>query len=150
MSVILLVEDNDEDYVAFTRAVADSGVAHAVHRCQNGDQALAYLEQCAQARDHKLTALPAIILLDLNLPGSDGREVLQRLKQDERFRTIPVVIVTTSSNPRDVCSCYSKGANSYMVKAIDFIKFQHDVNSMISYWFETALLPATVEARNEP
>ena len=150
MSVILLVEDNDEDYVAFTRAVADSGVTHAVHRCQNGDEALAYLERCEQLREQKPTALPAIILLDLNLPGSDGREVLHQLKQDERFRAIPVVIVTTSSNPRDVSSCYSKGANSYMVKAIDFVQFQRDVNSTIAYWFETALLPATVEARIEP
>lgn len=150
MSVILLIEDNDEDYVAFTRAVTDSKIPGAVYRCQNGDQALAYLERCAQSALHNPAALPAIILLDLNMPGSDGRDVLRHLKQDQRFRAIPVVVVTTSSNPRDVYTCYDQGANSYMVKSIDFVRFQRDVNSMIAYWFDTALLPATVDARNEP
>lgn len=150
MSVILLIEDNDEDYVAFTRAIADGPVPRTVHRCQNGDQALAYLERREQSGAHNPAALPAIILLDLNMPGSDGRDVLRRLKQDRRFRAIPVVVVTTSSNPRDVYACYDQGANSYMAKSIDFVRFQRDVNAMIAYWFETALLPATVEARNEP
>lgn len=147
--MILLVEDNDEDHVAFERALADAEVQRPLHRCKNGDEALAYLARCDQPGARHSPALPALIVLDLNLPGSDGREVLGRLKQDPRLRAIPVVIVTTSSNPRDVYACYDRGANSYMVKSIDFVRFQRDVIFMIDYWFRASLLPATVEKYNQ-
>lgn len=147
--MILLVEDNDEDHVAFQRALAHTDAQRSVHRCHNGDDALAFLERC-HATAGGPTRLPALIVLDLNMPGSDGRDVLRRLKQDPRFRAIPVVIVTTSSNPRDVNACYDDGANSYIVKSIDFGKFEHDMRLLMEYWFEASLLPATVDAYNEP
>lgn len=147
--MILLVEDNDEDHVAFERALAGTDSRRPLHRCTNGDAALAYLEE-RHAASGGPTRLPALILLDLNMPGSDGRDVLQRLKCDARFRAIPVVVVTTSSNPRDVLACYDSGANSYMVKSIDFERFSRDVRRLIEYWFQAALLPATVDEYNEP
>ncbi len=147
--MILLVEDNDEDYLAFERALANADVQRPVHRCHSGDEALAFLARCDAARGGP-TRLPALILLDLNMPGSDGREVLRRLKNDPRFRAIPIVIVTTSSNPRDVFSCYDDGANGYMVKSIDFTRFAHDVRRLIEYWFQVSLMPATVDEYNEP
>lgn len=147
--MILLVEDNDEDYVAFERALAGANCRERVHRCHNGDEALAFLAKC-DTSNGGARRLPALILLDLNMPGSDGREVLRRLKQDSRFRAIPVVIVTTSSNPRDVFACYDDCANSYMVKSIDFARFSAAVRLLIEYWFTAALLPATVDEYNEP
>ena len=146
--MILLVEDNDEDHVAFERALAHTNASHPLHRCPSGDDALAFLERCHAANGGP-TRLPAVIVLDLNMPGSDGREVLRRLKRDTRFRSIPVIILTTSSNPRDVNACYDDGANSYIVKSIDFTKFESDMRLLIEYWFEASLLPATVDARNE-
>ena len=147
--MILLVEDNDEDYVTFERVLAQTGVPRPVHRCTGGDEALQFLAQCDAAGNHA-TALPAIIVLDLNMPGSDGREVLRRLKSDPRFRAIPVVIVTTSSNPRDVQACYEDGANSYIVKSIDLARFRRDMRLLVEYWFQASLLPATVDEYNEP
>lgn len=147
--MILLVEDNDEDHMAFERALASSDAQRPVHRCHSGDEALAFLERCHAAAGGP-TRLPALIVLDLNMPGSDGREILRRLKRDARFRAIPIVIVTTSSNPRDVNACYDDGANSYVVKSIDFAKFEHDIRLLVEYWFEASLLPATVDAYNEP
>lgn len=147
--MILLVEDNDEDHVAFERALAHTNASQPLHRCASGDDALAFLER-RHAASGGPTRLPAVIVLDLNMPGSDGREVLRRLKRDTRFRSIPVIILTTSSNPRDVNACYEDGANSYIVKSIDFTKFEHDMRLLIEYWFEASLLPATIDAHNEP
>lgn len=147
--MILLVEDNDEDHVAFERALAHADAQRPVHRCHSGDEALAFLERCDAAGGGP-TRLPAIIVLDLNMPGSDGREVLRRLKRDPRFRAIPIVIVTTSSNPRDVIACYNDGANSYIVKSIDFARFGRDMRLLIEYWFEASLVPATAAVYNEP
>ena len=148
--MILLVEDNDEDFVAFERALEHAEGHRLLRRCKSGDEALAYLAHCDKPGVRNGAPYPALIVLDLNLPGSDGREVLSRVKQDPRLRAIPVVIVTTSSNPRDVQTCYDRGANSYMVKSIDFGRFQRDVKFMIDYWFEASLIPATVDEYNEP
>lgn len=144
--MILLVEDNDEDHVTFERVLAQTGVQRPVHRCTSGDEALQFLAQC----EAHATALPALIVLDLNMPGSDGREVLRQLKNDPQFRAIPVVIVTTSSNPRDVHACYEDGANSYIVKSIDLGRFRRDMRLLVEYWFQASLLPATVDEYNEP
>ena len=83
-------------------------------------------------------------MLDLNLPGTDGRQVLQKIKQDENMKLIPVVIFTTSNNPKDIEACYRQGVNSYMVKPMDFNRLKHSIQILIDYWFNTMILPTDV------
>ncbi|MBS1212917.1 MAG: response regulator, partial [Proteobacteria bacterium] len=84
---------------------------------------------------------PIVILLDLNLPGTDGREVLAEIKQDERLRQIPVVVLTTSSDERDIERCYQMGANSYIKKPVDLEGFMRAIQLLKDYWFEIVILP---------
>ena len=84
---------------------------------------------------------PAIILLDLNLPGTDGREVLEQIKQDKSLKSIPVVIFTTSSNPRDIEACYQYGVNGYIIKPVDVNELKRTIQVFLSYWLEVNTLP---------
>ena len=86
-----------------------------------------------------------MIVLDLNLPGTDGREVLRRIKQDQSLKTIPVVVFTTSNNPKDIEDCYQYGVNSYMIKPINFAQLKRDVQLLVDYWFEVTTLPDRLE-----
>ncbi len=85
--------------------------------------------------------VPSLILLDLNLPGTDGREVLEEIKQDEKLKIIPVIVFTTSSNPKDIESCYRFGVNSYVLKPINIDKSKEVMQSIVDYWFNIAVLP---------
>src|SRR6185436_9480702 len=96
---LLLVEDNDEDYVALVRALGQAGINVPYYRCYDGDDALEYLSQTGRYRASDELRRPSLILLDLNLPGTDGREVLRTVKQDASLAAIPVIVMTTSSNP---------------------------------------------------
>jgi CheY-like chemotaxis protein len=139
---ILLVEDSDEDYAVVKRALSGVALEVGLQRCTKGDDALDYLYQ----RGTFVTALrPALILLDLNLPGADGREVLARIKSDAELKVIPVIIVTTSSNPRDVETCYGYGVNAYHIKSVNYPAFKLELQRMINYWLTDCLLPASVE-----
>ena len=138
---ILLVEDSQEDYVAFARCIDRTGLKHTLHRSRDGDEALDFLFRRGRHADPLTSPRPSLILLDLNLPGTDGREVLARVKQDERLRSIPVIVLTTSTNPRDVSECYQQGANGYQVKSVDYERFRQDVQHTVNYWFGTAVLP---------
>lgn len=140
-SVLYVVEDNDEDYDAFVRALREARYRCRVRRWKSGDDALEHLERVA-AGDAVGEAMPVLILLDLNLPGTDGREVLARIKRHPRLKRIPVIVNTHSSHPDDVEACYDNGANSYMVKSMEFDRFERDVRLLAEYWFESALLPA--------
>ena len=140
--VILLVEDSDVDYVAFARSIDRTGQKHTLYRCRDGDEALDFLFEKGRYADSGAAPRPSLILLDLNLPGTDGREVLARVKQDERLRSIPIVVLTSSTNPRDVSECYEHGANAYQVKAVDYDRFKLDVQRAVDYWFGTAVVPA--------
>lgn len=84
---------------------------------------------------------PGLIVLDLNLPGTDGREVLRRIKQDDNLKMIPVVVFTTSNNPKDIEVCYRYGVNSYIVKPINFTQLKRDIQMLVEYWFEVTTLP---------
>ena len=141
--MLLIVEDNDEDYVAFARAMQSAGIDRRIRRCASGDEALDYLRRCTAGAGDNDCPLPALIVLDLNLPGSDGREVLSSIKSDPKLRSVPVVIVTTSADPNDVASCYQKGANGYLVKSLDFARFRQDMKLLGEYWFRASLLPET-------
>jgi CheY-like chemotaxis protein len=141
MPVLLVVEDSNEDFEALQRLLKRSHVAISIHRCVNGEQGLAFLYQTSSYSDRDRTPRPGLIVLDLNLPGIDGREVLRRIKQDATLKTIPVVVFTTSNNPKDIEDCYQYGVNSYIVKPIDFDRLKLDIQIMVDYWFEVTTLP---------
>ena len=138
---LLLVEDSDEDFEAFGRIMGKSAVTHLIYRCSDGDDALDFLYGTGEYANFTPAPRPAIIVLDLNLPGTDGREVLAQIKQDEDLKTIPVVVFTTSSNPKDIDICYRYGVNGYIIKPIDFTKLKKTLQILIDYWFEAVVLP---------
>ncbi len=131
---ILIVEDCEDDYDAARRAFLRANLRNPVQRASSGKEALAYLQDTQNL-------LPGIILLDLNMPGMDGRKTLEVIKQTPRLRTIPVVVLTTSSDERDVQACYSVGANTYIQKPVDFDGLITAIRQLKEYWFEIALLP---------
>ena len=138
---ILLVEDNDEDYEATKRAFSKAGLRNNLIRCEDGDEALDYLYRRGKYSDPKTSPRPGIILLDLNLPGTDGREVLHKVKSDKRLRIIPIVVLTTSSDEQDIQFCYDIGANSYMHKPVGLTGFFEAIQRLKDYWFEVVILP---------
>lgn len=138
---ILLVEDSPEDAEATLRAFKKAGVANPIHHCTDGDDALDYLHQRGLYAEIGSAPRPSIILLDLNMPGTDGREVLAEIKQDERLHKIPVIVLTTSSDERDIEKCYQIGANSYIRKPVDLDGFMAAIQSLKHYWFEIVVLP---------
>ena len=135
--LLLIVEDNDEDYETTLRLLRKSKNERHIQRCWHGEDVLDFLY-----RRNKYTAAqrPAVILLDLNLPGTDGREVLQEIKNDQALKAIPVVILSTSSNPVDIAMSYQNGANSYMVKPVDFPSFAQAMQCFDDYWFHAVVL----------
>lgn len=125
---ILLVEDNEDDIELTRRAFARSHVANTMHVVRDGAEAIERL----LGKDG--APLPALVLLDLKLPKVDGLEVLRRLRADERTRLLPVVILTSSREERDVIEGYRLGANSYVRKPVDFAAFQVAVEQLGLYW----------------
>jgi len=138
---ILLVEDSPEDFEATRRAFRKSGLKNPVVLCTDGDQALDFLHRRGRYADPALSPRPGIILLDLNLPGTDGRQVLEEIKQDEGLKQIPVIVLTTSNDQRDVAACYRAGANSYVHKPVDLEGFMKAISRLNDYWFEVVILP---------
>src|ERR1700744_3763739 len=117
---ILLVEDNQDDYEATSRAFKKANLRNPIVWCKSGQDALTFLKQ-EGARKHADNDLrPGLILLDLNMPGMDGRKTLGVIKQDESLKQIPVIILTTSADERDIQSCYQTGANTYVQKPVSF------------------------------
>lgn len=139
---MLVIEDSDEDFEALQRVLLKNcDTQIPVIRCCNGDEGLDFLHQEGDFAKTPMTHLPSLILLDLNLPGSDGREVLLHIKQDERLKIIPVVVFTTSSNPKDIDSCYECGANGYLVKPMNIQQLKTSVCLFLDYWFKATQLP---------
>jgi CheY-like chemotaxis protein len=137
---ILVVEDSLEDFTALSRAFRKNAVANPVLRCEDGEQALEYLQGHGKHPAWP-SQLPAFVLLDLNMPGLDGRDVLSVLKRDTALNTIPVIIFTTSSNSRDIEECYRLGANSYLTKPISYSALEEKVGLIASYWLNASELP---------
>lgn len=138
---ILLVEDSPEDYEATVRAFKRSGLSNPIFRCEDGENALDFLHRRGPYADPERSPRPGVILLDLNLPGTDGREVLTEIKRDEHLKQIPVIVLTTSNDARDVESCYQAGANSYIQKPVDTEGFVRAIERLNGYWFEVVVLP---------
>ncbi len=138
---LLVVEDSNDDFKMLQRLMQRMDVLNPIYRCTNGDEALDFLYQSGSYKGSDTAPKPSVILLDLNLPGIDGRDVLERLKQDRTFQEIPIVIFTTSSNPKDVEFCYQKGANGYLVKPMNADELQKTVQAFVDYWLEVNIPP---------
>jgi two-component system response regulator len=130
--VILLVEDNPKDEALTLRALKKSNIANSVVVARDGVEAIDYL--FASGADGVPNALPQLVLLDLKLPKIDGHEVLRRIRGNERTRLLPIVILTTSVEDRDVLEGYRLGANSYVRKPVDFAEFAQAVIQLGLYW----------------
>lgn len=141
--VLLIVEDSEEDYIATERALKGKhgGITNSIVHCKDGEEALDYLHQRGAFSDKEKSPLPNLILLDLNLPIVDGHEVLSKIKSDKRLRKIPVIVLTTSSDEKDIESCYELGANSYVQKPVKLDSFVEAISRIKDYWFEIVVLP---------
>ena len=131
---ILLVEDNPTDAELAIRALKKSGLANKLEWVKDGAEALDFIFATGSYSGRHITNGPKVILLDLRLPKVDGMEVLRRVKGDERTRTIPVVVLTSSKEDRDVAESYQLGVNSYISKPVEFDEFAKTVSELGLYW----------------
>jgi two-component system response regulator len=131
---ILLVEDNPNDVKLTLLAFKTANLANTVHVARDGVEALEYLFGDGASPDQELSQRPKLVLLDLKLPRLDGHEVLKRIKGDSRTAAIPVVMLTSSGEERDVMRTYEIGANSYIIKPVDFEQFTEAVRDIGKYW----------------
>ena len=131
---ILLVEDNPNDVELALRALKKHNLTNNVHVVKNGAEALEYIFGTGAYAGRDVNNKPKVVLLDLKLPKVDGLEVLRRIKADERTKVIPVVVLTSSTEERDIIESYQLGVNSYIVKPIDFDKFIDAVSELGLYW----------------
>jgi two-component system, response regulator len=131
---ILLVEDNPRDVEMTVRALKKRNLANNVHVAKDGAEALDFLFTTGAHVDRNPNHTPKVVLLDLKLPKVSGLEVLKKLKADERTRTIPVVVLTSSQEEKDMVESYKLGVNSYIVKPVDFDKFVEAIGEIGLYW----------------
>lgn len=132
--IILLVEDNPDDEALTIRALKRHHIGNDIVVARDGVEALDYLFGTGLYSGRDMSIKPTVILLDLKLPRIDGLEVLRRLREDERTRLLPVVVLTTSNEEQDMLSSYSLGCNSYIRKPVDFIQFSEAIRQLGMYW----------------
>ena len=132
---IVVVEDSEEDFAAFRRALRKNSVDSEVVRFTDGETFLSAL------RDESHPRPPTLVILDLNLPALSGIEILKELRGDDQLRSIPVVMLTTSADPKDVQRCYDLGIGGYFLKEGDFGEFCGKIGSLADYWLRAVHLP---------
>ena len=135
---VLLIEDNEDDVELTLEALKDSRVRMDVHVVADGVAAMKFL-RCQDEYDDK--PRPDLILLDLNLPKMDGREVLNEIRNDPDLTDLPVVVLTTSQDEEDICKAYKLHANCYISKPVDFMKFTELVKQIEGFWLQLVKLP---------
>jgi two-component system response regulator len=135
---ILLIEDNADHVELILKALRDNNVLNEVHVVASGEEAIDFLYQRGAYVDK---AQPGLILLDIKLPGMDGIEFLRRIKADPKLKRIPVVILTTSAGEKEIVESYNCGANSYIVKPVDFEHFAKVIKELKLYWMVVNSLP---------
>lgn len=140
---VLVVEDSDEDFDTLCEAAERFGLSYPLRRATTGDDCLTLLrgEETAPMR-------PALVLMDLNTAGTDGREALAAIKADPVLRDVPVVVVTTSANPKDLAFCYRAGANAYHVKPVRYGDHLQVLLDVLGYWLGRVALPEGEGARS--
>ena len=127
----LLVEDDEDHAVLIQRAMKENRIANALEHCADGASAMKYLRR---EPPYEAARRPDVVLLDLKLPIMDGHEVLDAIKSDDRLKSIPVVVLTTSQAESDRARAYARNANSYLVKPIDFQRFNNMIQDLKMYW----------------
>lgn len=137
-ATVLLVEDNQDDIELTLEALADSKVRMAIDTVSDGMSAMAYLR-----REGKFAEKPRpdLVLLDLNLPLMDGREVLKEIREDQQLTDIPVVVLTTSDDEGDILKAYKLHANCYITKPVDFVRFTEIIRQVEGFWLQLVNLP---------
>jgi CheY-like chemotaxis protein len=138
---IMLVEDSIDDYEAMMRSLKRNHVMNPVHWCRSGQEALDALHGIAKPGQDTPPVRPDLILLDLNMPGLDGRHVLRVIKADAALCAIPVVVLTTSADENDISKCYAMGANTYIQKPVHLEGLIDAMGRLKEYWFGVAILP---------
>lgn len=133
--VVLLVEDSDDDILIVERAFKTLGLGHDLRAVATGEEALAQLEAG--------TVRPDLVLLDINLPGLSGFEVLRRMRNNQAVRTVPITVLSASEREHDIAEAYEAGANSYLVKPIKFEQFTQLLRQWNEYWTRWGRLPAS-------
>lgn len=139
---ILIVDDDLDDCEMIRDAFKESRLLNSIHFVHNGEEAIQYLNHLGKFEDRVLHPRPGLILLDLNMPRMDGREVLKTIKGDTDLRQIPVVILTTSQAEEDVFRAYNLGVNSFITKPVSFGAFVQVMTDLGHYWLEIVKLPA--------
>jgi len=137
---ILLVEDNPDDQTLTVRALKKANILNEIVVANNGEEALDYLFGTGAYAGRDLSIMPEVILLDLRMPKIDGLEVLKRVRANERTKFLPVVILTSSLEERDLVESYKLGANSYIQKPVDFVEFAESVRTLGVYWLALNVL----------
>ena len=137
---ILLVEDSPDDIMLTEEALKDARIANELNAVMDGEAALAYLRAEEPYTDRKL---PALVILDLNLPKKDGREVLHEIKQDDDLKEIPVVVLSTSAAAEDIKLTYRDHVNAYIQKPVDFDEFIRTVRTIEDFWLSIVKLPSS-------
>ena len=128
---ILLVEDNEGDIILTTEAFKDMKLDNKISVVNDGESALRFLKKQGEYAD---SSTPQLILMDINLPGMDGKELLERIKSDEELKEIPVVMLTSSSSDSDISDCYDKQVNWYITKPIDFDKYTKVMHEIEAFY----------------
>ncbi len=135
---VLLIEDNPAQILVLQEILEESGVALDLRVFEDGEAALAALR--GESGKKKPTR-PDLIMLDLNLPGKDGRQILKEIKTDQKLQVIPVIVLSTSQADEDIRQCYRLGANCYIIKPVDLDEFIKIIRAIESFWCHTARLP---------
>ena len=138
---ILVAEDDADDRFLLETAFAEKGFSEKLTFVENGVELLEHLRKKDTTLNDTENQLPGFILLDLNMPKKDGREVLKEIKADPRFKKIPVIVFTTTRNEKDIHNCYELGANTYVIKPVGFESLLQTIEDIRTYWFKTARIP---------
>ena len=139
---ILIAEDDADDRYLFQTAFAEKGIKEQVEFVHDGVELMQYLEKLFEEKNASENSLPCFILLDLNMPKKDGKEVLQIIKQHPIYKKIPVIVFTTTKNESEVRQCYELGANTYIVKPSSFESLMKVLEGIRDYWFNIASISA--------
>jgi CheY-like chemotaxis protein len=145
-AIILLVEDDPGDQELTLRAFEESKLKNELHIVEDGEEAINYLLRQGKYADPASSPKPDLILLDLNLPKMDGRQVLERIRQEPELRRMAVVVLTTSRQEQDIIRSYDLGCNSFITKPVDMVQFAKVIESLEQYWFQIVLLPPSQAA----
>ncbi|MGB2769417.1 MAG: response regulator [Candidatus Zixiibacteriota bacterium] len=140
-AVILLAEDDPGDQELTRRALEQSLIRNELYIVEDGEEALNYLLRRGKYQDPASSPKPDLMLLDLNMPKMDGKQLLEQMRADPNLRRIPVVALTTSKQENDIIRTYDLGANSYIVKPVDMDQFVNAIKVLKDYWFQIVVLP---------